>query len=193
MNSRSVDLQLDMLLGSARQLTEAMAPHAKMWGVARVPKRRALASMAILLGMSLMVAVVFVAIMSGIWNSAPAQWTHALLALIVAQSAIMVGVGIRSSMVAEARQQELIRAARAQARLKAETVMPTTPPPLPVRALADRLTLIGRGEIGGRPYVQLGDGSYEVETLLGRRRFGSLDAAEEFLIGRAQASEVRAA
>lgn len=41
--------------------------------------------------------------------------------------------------------------------------------------------VLGRGHIKDRPYTLFGDGSIEVETLLGLRRFTSLQDAYEFI------------
>lgn len=44
-----------------------------------------------------------------------------------------------------------------------------------------RRSIIERGFLKDRPYVLFGDGSIEVETLLGLRRFTSLQDAHEFI------------
>ncbi len=41
--------------------------------------------------------------------------------------------------------------------------------------------VVGRGQLKDRPYVLFGDGSIEIETLLGLRRFPSLQEAHEFI------------
>jgi hypothetical protein len=37
------------------------------------------------------------------------------------------------------------------------------------------------GKLAGREFLQFDDGSIEINTLVGRRRFVSLDAAREFV------------
>jgi hypothetical protein len=41
--------------------------------------------------------------------------------------------------------------------------------------------VVERGRLKDRPYVMFGDGSIEVETLLGQRRFASFKDAREFI------------
>ncbi len=41
--------------------------------------------------------------------------------------------------------------------------------------------VVERGRLKDRPYVLFGDGSIEVETLLGQRRFASFKDAREFI------------
>ena len=50
------------------------------------------------------------------------------------------------------------------------------PPPLPAPPKA----VIG-GQLAGREYLEYHDGSIEIDTLVGRRRFISIDAAREFV------------
>ncbi len=50
----------------------------------------------------------------------------------------------------------------------------TTPPTLP------RPPVVG-GKLAGREFLEYEDGSIEIDTLVGRRRFVSIDAAEEFV------------
>ncbi|HEY1736769.1 MAG TPA: hypothetical protein VGG12_08985 [Methylovirgula sp.] len=46
---------------------------------------------------------------------------------------------------------------------------------------AEKTSIVERGLLRDRPYVLFGDGSIEVETLLGMRRFTSLQDAYEFI------------
>ena len=55
------------------------------------------------------------------------------------------------------------------------------PPPPPVVEPIDPHTVIERGWIRDRPYVRFADGSVEIETLLGVRRFATFADAEDFI------------
>ncbi len=59
----------------------------------------------------------------------------------------------------------------------------TAPPPTKAEApqLAHQRKIIERGWVKDRAYVLFSDGSVEVETMLGRRRFPSLQEAQEFI------------
>jgi hypothetical protein len=54
------------------------------------------------------------------------------------------------------------------------------PPPPPVEPI-DPSRVVERGWIRDRPYARFGDGSIEIETLLGVRRFASFADAEDFV------------
>jgi hypothetical protein len=54
---------------------------------------------------------------------------------------------------------------------------PIAPAPEPI----DPSAVVERGWIRGRPYARFGDGSVEIETLLGVRRFASYSDAEDFV------------
>jgi hypothetical protein len=56
----------------------------------------------------------------------------------------------------------------------------TTPKAL-VEPTADQRNIVDRGLFKDRPYVLFGDGTIEVETLLGLRRFASLQDVNEFI------------
>jgi hypothetical protein len=45
----------------------------------------------------------------------------------------------------------------------------------------EKTSIVERGLLKDRPYILFGDGSIEVETLLGMRRFTSLADAYEFI------------
>ncbi len=68
-----------------------------------------------------------------------------------------------------------------------EAVEPAEPPPRapPPPASNDEAGPIGSGEVGGRPYRLFADGAVEIDTLLGSRRFASMEAACRFVGARA--------
>jgi hypothetical protein len=67
-------------------------------------------------------------------------------------------------------------------RSAAARAQPAQPAPqAPVVEAIDPSAVIERGWIRDRPYVRFGDGSVEIETLLGVRRFSSFLDAENFV------------
>ena len=58
---------------------------------------------------------------------------------------------------------------------------PPMPEPEPEPAYVEPDAIVERGRVGDRAYVLFGDGSVEVETLLGVRRFASIDEARDFI------------
>ena len=61
-------------------------------------------------------------------------------------------------------------------RVAAAKAQPAPPPPQ-----VDPDAIVERGWIKDRPYVRYADGSVEVETLLGMRRFGTFTDAQDFV------------
>jgi hypothetical protein len=73
---------------------------------------------------------------------------------------------------------------------KAEPAFRTAPAPAPAPVavaprqeprLAKKAKIVERGRLKDRGYVLFGDGSVEIETLLGLRRFASLGEAHKFI------------
>jgi hypothetical protein len=62
---------------------------------------------------------------------------------------------------------------------------PARPAPQPARAAPQPATaqseIVERGRFDGRAYLRYRDGSVEIETLLGVRRFSSMEEVEEFI------------
>ena len=65
-------------------------------------------------------------------------------------------------------------------RSAAAKAQPAPPPPPEVEPI-DPSLVVERGWIRDRPYARFGDGSVEVETLLGVRRFASFADAQDFI------------
>lgn len=197
MDSQSTDYKLQMLMGDARDVAMIQRGRLAVYlsGFGRTPeaRRHAIAIVSILLGVALMAAVTFVAGTGLLFSETPAPWTHGLLALIVAQSAIMAGAGLKLFNAIEGGQQAQTRAARPATRLKAQSlaVSAGTMPALTLQSGLEARPR--RGRIGDRDFVQYADGSLDIETRLGRRRFGSVEAAEEFLLGKSSTTAERAA
>lgn len=69
---------------------------------------------------------------------------------------------------------------RSAAKASQPAQAPARPPPEPQ---APPNQIIERGRLNGRGYLRYRDGTVEVETLLGVRRFKSVEEAEEFVGG----------
>ncbi|MEQ1717807.1 MAG: hypothetical protein ABL907_17820, partial [Hyphomicrobium sp.] len=123
---------------------------------------------------------------------------HAAAALILAQSILFAGVALRTMSSVEGNRELLRRFLRSQSgsvphpvreqvrlmppppRLVAIGANPIhRPPPIP------RRVIVAKGHIGNRPFLKYSDASVEIDTLLGRRCFITIDAAEEFVGGTA--------
>jgi hypothetical protein len=136
----------------------------------------------IFLGVSLMAAVTFIAGIEAYGSDMPRAWSHALLALSIGQIAIVAGASYalyrqieKNRFLIKYVAQVTHESAVSQPRLVGSTSVEMEKR---VRASEDILPI---GKLGDREYVSLPDGSIELETLLGRRRFLSLDAAKEFV------------
>lgn len=134
-------------------------------------------------GLGVISAVVFVTGYSALMSDTPAIWIHRLMALTVAQSILIAAVAMKLLPLIE-RQHFTVRIASLfparQAPLLEHREMhqeqpAPVPPPLPPKK-----PIIG-GKLAGREFLEFGDGSIEIDTLVGRRRFVSLDAAREFV------------
>jgi len=134
-------------------------------------------------GLGIISAVVFVTGYSALMSDTPAIWIHRLMALTVAQSILIAAVAMKLLPLIERRHFTVRIASPFSARqmpLLEKREMPEErseplPPPLPQRA-----PVIG-GKLAGRDFLEFNDGSIEIDTLVGRRRFVSLDAAREFV------------
>jgi hypothetical protein len=107
-------------------------------------------------------------------------WIHRLIALALMQSILIGAAAMKLSPLLERERVTINSAMLAQAsttpsvpQLRNELA---APPPLP----APPQPTIG-GELAGREFLEYEDGSIEIDTLIGRRRFVSLEAAREFV------------
>ena len=138
-----------------------------------------LAEAGVFLGVSVVVSVMFVAQSTPVAAEAPQIWTHGLLALTIAQGAILAGASCKVFTRIE--------------RIKNTSMLKSRPTDRPsrrayaqLREVSDPSTLaissvMPAGNLSGRPYTAFADGSVEIDTLLGRRRFIHLEAAREFV------------
>lgn len=175
-----------MLASSALRLDGGPFRHGIMEPERRLrpvkPKRSAerLAEIAIFAGLCLILAVLFVATAPSMLDDRE-TWNDGLIALSIAQAAILGGAGLKFYWLIEGNRKVLLRFARStghlQTGVRVDDVVqiPSMLPP----ALNNEITNVAL--LGGRKYVAFADGSIEIDTLLGRRRFTSLDAAREFV------------
>lgn len=111
-------------------------------------------------------------------------WAPTQTAVIgVSQSLILSGFGLAILAALHNGFGALNRFFETIAQRSAAAAARASPPPVvttvPERADPNRIN--GRGRLGDRSYVQFADGSLEVETLLGSRRFRSFDEARTFV------------
>lgn len=121
----------------------------------------------------------------------PEDWLpSALQGTAVAQMSVLTGLGLAilgalrtgfqalNTFFAAVLQRSATPPRPEPARQRPEPAAPqpdvAPPQPEPVR-------IAERGRLHGRPYIAFSDGSAEVETLLGRRRFASLAEARDFV------------
>jgi len=139
-------------------------------------------TIAVLAMLGIISAVVFIAGYSALLSDTPAVWIHRLMALTVAQSIIIAAIAMKVLPMIEGKGLSVRIAAGAfrpqKALLDQRGALSEQPAPLPPPA--PRKPFIG-GKLAGREYVQFDDGSIEIDTLIGRRRFISIDAAREFV------------
>ncbi|MBS0235504.1 MAG: hypothetical protein JSR99_18700 [Proteobacteria bacterium] len=117
-------------------------------------------------------------------SDTPEIWIHRLVALAITQSALIGIITMKLLPLIERRRSLItirtdnersmpsLEAPRKSAPARIEPV----PPPLP----EPREPVIG-GQLAGRDYLEYDDGSIEIDTLVGRRRFISIDAARDFV------------
>jgi len=140
----------------------------------------------LLTGFALMGAVTGMLHRSGTATLASKLWLCGTFVLIAAQGLIAIGLTLKSTSAA-AQNKRIINGflqvqSRSAAALEVRGAGHALPPaPQPV-ALAAPVAPVG-GRIGDRKFIRHPDSTIDVETLLGRRRFISLEAAQEFVGG----------
>lgn len=196
MNTQSLDLQLEMLLDRSRLeispgFLESIGLSAVNTGYRRDKNLARWAMVWMLIGFGIIVSVVFVLTTSGALANRPETWMHGLFALVAAEVLIVVGAMIRMSSSVNESQELLKQFLRSQSSRRPRELRATlnsTPFPAQFKALqsvpADR-SAGGplKGQIGDRKFMVQADGSVEIETLLGPRRFTSIESAREFVGG----------
>jgi hypothetical protein len=135
----------------------------------------------ILAGVSLMSAVTFVAGIDAMSYGAPEAWSHGLLALSIGEIAVVGGSTLKFHKRIENNRRMLLALTRSSARgspVSPRKAVESTPSRVISVATNDGLA---HGSLAGREYVSFADGSIEIDTRLGRRRFVSIEAAREFV------------
>jgi hypothetical protein len=136
---------------------------------------------ALLAGVSLMSAVTFVAGFDAMTSGAPEVWSHGLLALSIGEMAVVGSIALKVHRRIEANRRMLMALTRSTTRgSPARPLIATERPPSRAITVATNDGL-ARGSLAGREYVSFADGSVEIDTRLGRRRFVSIEAAREFV------------
>lgn len=150
--------------------------------IASNERRGGVAALSVFVGLGLLSLAIFVVGYSALLSDSPEIWIHRLMALAITQSALIGIVTMKLLPIIERR--------RSLSRIKAYALRTPpvesprhttpsrsepTPPPLPPRE-----PVVG-GQLAGRDYLRYDDGSIEIDTLVGRRRFVSIEAAQDFV------------
>lgn len=147
--------------------------------IQRPETRGAVTAFSIFLGLSIMSAVIFATGYAALWSDTPAIWIHRLMALTVAQSILIAGVTMKLSPLIE-RNRSSVRIVKNATAERLALLDQPAPPPLPAVQPEPPKPFIG-GHLSGRQFLQYHDGTIEIDTLVGRRRFVSIEAAREFV------------
>jgi len=147
-------------------------------------QRGGIAAFAVFAGLGMLSVLIFVIGYSATLSEEPMIWIHRLMALAVMQSIFIAAVTMKLLPIIE-RRRSLIRIGpslgfRTTSDQDASSIAgrerSAVPPPLP----EPRKPVVG-GKLAGREFLEYEDGSIEIDTLIGRRRFASLAAAREFV------------
>jgi hypothetical protein len=172
---------------SAAELKLRLAHDAKIANQpAPVRRRGGVAAFAVFAGLGVLSIGIFAIGYSALLSESPEVWIHRLMALAVTQSILIAAVTMKLWPVIE-RRRSLVRvgsqsserqASAIERRREAPSLSPnlSVPPPLP----EPPKPVVG-GKLAGREFLEYQDGSIEIDTLIGRRRFASLEAAREFV------------
>jgi hypothetical protein len=140
------------------------------------------AAPAIFAGFVIASAIVFVTGYSALLSDTPGIWIHRLMALAVAQSMLIALVAMKLLPLGGRRQNFLRAGPDANENTKSagdrRQIAHDAPPPLPKPV---QRTPVSGGMLAGREFLEFDDGTIEIDTLVGRRRFISIDAAREFV------------
>ena len=184
MTSIDTDFGFDAVFRkSAADLKLRLTRDAERESVPRPARRRgSIAEYSIFAALAVLSLAIFVIGCSALRSESPEIWIHRLMALAIVQSILVAAVSMnllpimkRHSLVRigrNAQRAKLIEPPRAIPPLRMDPVPPTLPAP--------PKAVVG-GQLAGREFLEYDDGSIEIDTLVGRRRFVSLDAAREFV------------
>jgi hypothetical protein len=140
-----------------------------------------IAAFSIFAGLGIMSAMIFTTGYLALLSDTPAIWIHRLMAMTLAQSILISAIVMKLLPLVERRRNAISIAADAPVERLALPEKPETseepeenvalPSPKPATA----------GKLAGRDYLAHPDGTIEIDTLVGRRRFVSIEAAREFV------------
>ncbi len=150
-----------------------------------VRRRGGVAAFTVFAGLGLLSVAIFAIGYSALLSDSPEIWIHRLMALAVTQSILIAAVTMKLWPIIE-RRRSLVRIGSQvterqtpvfeEQRKPASSATVPVPPPLP----EPPKPVVG-GKLAGREFLEYQDGSIEIDTLIGRRRFASLEAAREFV------------
>lgn len=148
-----------------------------------VPRRYGTAAFSVFGGLGIISIGIFVIGCSALRADSPEIWIHRLMALALLQSILIGAITMKLLPIIE-RRRSLIRIGTRTEPLRMAPPLPKltearterVPPPLP----QSPKPVIG-GQLAGREFLEYNDGSIEIDTMVGRRRFVSLEAAREFV------------
>jgi hypothetical protein len=140
-----------------------------------------IAAFSIFAGLAIMSAVIFTTGYLALLSDTPAIWIHRLMALTLAQSILISAVAMKLLPLIEGpasvriiADEKVERQALPDNSAANDEPAEAAPPSLPPRPIVG-------GKLAGREYLQHADGTIEIDTLVGRRRFASIAAAREFV------------
>jgi hypothetical protein len=169
---------------SAAELKLRLARDAEAMNQPQPARRRGgIAAFSVFGGLGILSFGIFVIGYSALRADSPEIWIHRLMALALLQS-VLIGAATMKLLPIIERRRWLIRIGAEieqpktiqPARKMADARVDRMPPPLP----EPPKPMIG-GQLAGREFLEYGDGSIEIDTMVGRRRFASLEAAREFV------------
>ena len=139
------------------------------------------AAFSIFAGLGIMSAMIFTTGYLALLSDTPAIWIHRLMAMTLAQSILISAIVMKLlprvewrrnaiSIAADTPVESLAPPEQSEASEEPEEDV-SLPSPKPVTA----------GKLAGRDYLAHPDGTIEIDTLVGRRRFVSIEAAREFV------------
>lgn len=144
-----------------------------------VQQRGGIAAFAVFAGLGLLSMLIFIIGYSALLSNEPVVWIHRLMALAVLQSVLIGAVTMKLIPIIERRRTSVRIGSQfdfGQTDQDNSRTAAAMPPPVP----EPRKPIIG-GKLAGREFLEYEDGSIEIDTLVGRRRFASLAAAKEFV------------
>jgi hypothetical protein len=179
MNKAEIEFEAQLLLESGNREIDNLKTQRFF---ERVIQQDTLSVTAVFVGLSILVAISLVSAQHIAGADAPRFWGHGLIALGLAQSALIVGATLKLHSDLKQSKSVMARIARKRAGPQSSAVTDANKA-MPAQSYRqpDCLSVESNGQLDGRQYVKFLDGTVEIATMLGRRRFSSLDMAKEFV------------